>query len=391
VLVAGAGMYVCGKGVSGFGTILPALFEAHRLGLVGRIAIAATSAASARQAAEKAAELAAVLGVNPPVRCYPEAGQDAEAYLAALADLDRPCAAIVSVPDQLHFAVTCRLIEQGVHVLVVKPLVATVSETQKLIALADRHGVYGAVEYHKRFDEANLKLYQLIRQGVLGELLNFRIQFSQRKVIPTAIFRGWVEHTNVFQYLGVHYVDLIHFLTNAAPLRVMAVGTKKYLAACGIDTWDTIQTLIEWREEGGNTFLSSHLTGWIDPDTSSAMSDQRLEVIGTKGRYHSDQKERGVTLAVDGAGVEAINPYFSQIYPGLDGDAATMRGYGPKSIIQFCRDVADIAGNRRQATELGGLRATFRSSLPVARVLEAAAASLAADNGWVATGQGLRG
>jgi predicted dehydrogenase len=383
VLVVGAGMYVCGKGVEGFGTILPALFEAHRLGLVGRIAIAATSGDSARHAAGKAKELAALLGVDPVVRCYPEAGHDAEAYVAALADLSRPCAAIVSVPDQLHFSITSRLIEQGVHVLVVKPLVATVAETKTLVDLADRHGVYGAVEFHKRFDEANLKLYGLLRQGALGELLNFRIQFSQRKIIPTTIFRGWVEHTNVFQYLGVHYVDLIHFLTNAVPLRVMSVGMKKYLAGQGIDTYDTIQTLIEWREVAGNTFLSSHLTGWIDPDTSSAMSDQRLEVVGTLGRYHSDQKNRGVTLTTDGAGVVEINPYFSQIYPGPDGTAATMQGYGPRSIMQFCRDVGDIVRKRKNAADLAGLRATFRSSLPVAQVLEASAASLAAENGWV--------
>ena len=383
LLIVGAGMYVCGKGTSGFGTILPAAFEAYRLGLVDEIVIAATSAESARFAREQAVKLAQLFGVNPKVKCYPESGQDQQAYLAALAAMDRPCAVIVSVPDHLHFEVTKNLIAQQVHVQVVKPLVATVAETRALMELADQQGVFGAVEFHKRFDEANLKLYELLRQGALGELLNFRVQYSQRKSIPTKVFRAWVNETNVFQYLGVHYVDLIHFLTGALPLRVMSVGMKKFLLSEGIDTWDTIQTLIEWQQSDGKTFLSSHLTGWVDPETTSAMSDQRLEVIGTKGRYHSDQKHRGVTFSSDQTGVEEINPYFSQIYPGLDGTSRRMAGYGPQSIIQFVRDVADIVGSRRTVAELAGLRATFSSSLPVAQVVEASQQSLHAANAWI--------
>jgi len=268
-------------------------------------------------------------------------------------------------------------------VQVVKPLVARVAEAKALIDLAARHGVYGAVEFHKRFDEANLKLYELIRQGALGELLNFRIQYSQRKGIPTTVFRGWVHETNIFQYLGVHYVDLIHFLTEAVPLRVMSIGMKKFLVREGIDTWDTIQTLIEWQQPDGRNFLSSHLTGWVDPESTSAMSDQRLEVIGTRGRYRSDQKHRGVTLTSDQGGVEEINPYFSQVYPNVDGVTRRMAGYGPQSIVQFLRDVADMVSNRRKVADLAGLRATFASSLPVAQVLEASQQSLDNNNAWI--------
>ncbi|MFZ5775055.1 MAG: Gfo/Idh/MocA family protein [Thermodesulfobacteriota bacterium] len=384
LIIVGAGMYVCGRGTEGYGTILPAVFEGYRSGLVGTIHIAATSAASARAAREKAKDLGQLMGVSPELRFYPEAGENHHAYLEALkATAGRPRAAMVSVPDHLHFEITRDLIEHDVHVQVVKPLAPTVREVEALVELARQHRVYGAVEYHKRFDEANLKLLALIRQGTLGELLNFRIQYSQRKVIPTTIFRQWVDRTDIFQYLGVHYVDLIHFLTKAQPIRVMSVGMKKYLSREGIDTFDTIQTLIEWQEEGGKTFLSDHLTGWVDPDTSSAMSDQRLEVVGTRGRYISDQKDRGVSLVTDGSSTEQINPYFSQFYPGVDGNTQTFSGYGPRSILQFLRDCSDILNSEVEVDALAGLRATFASSLPVAKVLEASCLSLGGGNRWV--------
>ncbi len=384
LIIVGAGMYVCGKGTDGYGTILPAAFEAWKNGLVSTIHLAAATKKGADLARVKAEELKDFTGLSPDIKYYPDKKDDPLAYLAAIEDSSLPCAAIVSVPDHFHFNITKNIIQSGIHVQVVKPLVSTVDENEQLISLKNRHGVYGCVEYHKRFDESNLKLYDLIRQDALGDLLHFRINYSQRKIIPSSVFRDWVEHTNIFQYLGVHYVDLIHFLTRAVPIRLMSIGMKNYLSGKGIDTYDTIQTLIEWqRPETGKPFLSSHLTGWIDPDVSSAMSDQRIEVIGTKGRYRADQKNRGVTLLTDDDGIEEINPYFCQFYQDVNDEHMKISGYGPASILQFIADVADIIGKKRKPSDMKGLRATFESSLLVSKVLEASDKSLDEGNRWV--------
>jgi predicted dehydrogenase len=384
LIIVGAGMYVCGKGTDGYGTILPAAFEAWRQGWIKTIHLAAATKKSADFAKAKAEDLQVLTNICPDIRFYPENVDDPSAYLTAVKKASHPCGAIISVPDSLHFTITRELIERKVHVQVVKPLVSTIDENKKLIALKNKHNVYGCVEYHKRFDESNLKLLDLIRKGKLGELLHFRINYSQRKIIPTTVFRSWIDTTNIFQYLGVHYVDLIQFLTDAIPLRVMSVGMKKYLSTKGINNYDTIQTLIEWQlaDEKGS-FLSSHLTGWVDPDVSTAMSDQRLEVIGTKGRYHSDQKDRGVTLTTDDVGCEHINPYFCQFYHNVDGQDLKINGYGPKSILQFVEDTADIINGKKIPADMKGLRATFESSLCISMVLEASVRSLAENNSWV--------
>lgn len=387
LLIVGAGMYVCGKGTQGYGTILPSAFEAWHKGWIKTIHLAAATQKSAALAKQKSDALMKITGIEPDIRFYPENEDDSGAYFSALKKMSMPCGAIVSVPDKLHFDIAKDLIERNIHVQVVKPLVSSVDENRQLIALKNKYGVYGCVEYHKRFDESNLKLLDLIRKGSLGELLHFRINYSQRKIIPTTTFRGWVDTTNIFQYLGVHYVDLIHFLTHAIPLRVMSVGMKKYLSGRGIDTFDTIQTLIEWQlPEDKKSFLSSHFTGWIDPDTSTAMSDQRLEVIGTKGRYRSDQKDRGVTLTLDDLGCEQINPYFCQFYNDIDGENLKIKGYGPESILQFIKDSADIINGKKGVSDMAGLRATFESSLCISKILEASEKSLAENNGWVQVG-----
>ena len=40
------------------------------------------------------------------------------------------------------------------------------------------------------------------------------------------------------------------------------------------------------------------------------MSDQKINVVGTKGRFQADQKHRGVQVVQDELGIQEINPYF---------------------------------------------------------------------------------
>ena len=52
---------------------------------------------------------------------------------------------------------------------------------------------------------------------------------------------------NILQYLGVHYIDIIRYVTNSKPLRVMAIGQKSFLVNEGLDIHDSIQCIIEWQ------------------------------------------------------------------------------------------------------------------------------------------------
>ena len=65
---------------------------------------------------------------------------------------------IVVVPDNLHFDIVKNCILAKKHVLVVKPLTPSLIEAQELTNLAKQNNIYGAVEFHKRLDAANLKL-----------------------------------------------------------------------------------------------------------------------------------------------------------------------------------------------------------------------------------------
>ena len=229
ILVIGAGLYVSGKGTDGFGTILPAIYEWKRqTGNKGEVHCVSTSSSSAKEVADKSENLNLKMGVSFEVSAHPESDyKDNLHYRKVLQKIDNPTCAIIAVPDHLHYQVAKDCLDAGLHVLLVKPLTPTYDEGKKLVDLADKYGLYGAVEFHKRWDRSNLILRDKIQSGELGSPINCWIEYSQRKSIPVSFFKDWSDKTSILQYLGVHYIDIIRFVTGAIPIRVMAIGQNQ--------------------------------------------------------------------------------------------------------------------------------------------------------------------
>lgn len=384
VLVIGTGMYVCGRGTDGFGTIIPAISEWVREGNeLSSLTCVGTNAAGGQLLKSKLDELRTVTGVYLKTEIFPNEGEpDPLAYRKLLPRVPRPGCAIVAVPDDLHYQVIKDCLDHGLHVLVVKPFTTLTSEAVELVETARKKELYGAVEFHKRWDRSNMLLRDLFKSGQLGDPLYSRVEYSQRKSIPIEAFRAWSMRTSIFQYLGVHYVDAIRFITDALPKRVMAVGQKKWLIRQGIDSFDSIQAMIEWEIEPNNRFIQTIMVNWIDPETSSAMSDQTLNLVGTQGRYDSDQKQRGIVLTTDSRATEHLNPDFCRPY-GDSGGNMIWKGYGIDSICTFLGDVDNLSRGRISLSDLGGdVRPTFSEAITSTTVIEHAHKSLYSASEW---------
>ncbi len=382
IVIIGTGMYVCGRGTSEYGTVMPAICEWKKKRDLGEVYIAGRSHSGLTLAKNKINELKKKMDVKFSIEYFPRGkGDDSKAYLEAIRRIPRPGCAVVTVPDDLHRQIAGAAIEAGLHTLVVKPLAPTLREVRDLIDIQKKKNVYCALEFHKRLDYANLKLKDTIEQGLIGDPLYFIVEFSQRKSMSMKVFKKWVEKTNVFQYLGIHYVDIIYFATNAIPQRAMAIGQRGWLVSRGINTHDSIQGIIDWKMSSGKKFSSYILTNWIDPESTSAMSDQKIKVIGTKGRFESDQKNRGITVVTDERGIEEPNPYFCSTYGPIG--KISYRGYGIDSIHQFLNDVVKIEEGALKIDDLEDNRPTFKESIVPTKVLEAMNSSLINGGKWV--------
>ena len=377
VLIVGAGMYVSGRGTAGLGTVLPALAQISRKGSIQKVIVVATRAENGKQIQDAAQRINQMLGASLQVEYRAIRGTLEE----TIRDLTIECA-IVCVPDHLHFEVSDTLMRRNIHCLVVKPLVPTAKEARSLLSLQDANGLYCAVEFHKRFDEQNLVVRKILREGLLGKPVYMVVAYSQRIGIPLETFRGWATRTNIFQYLGVHYVDLIYFLTGYIPVRVSAIGTRGVLDAQRVGTWDSVHATIVWRAGSSSDEMVTQLAiGWVDPPKTSALSDQRFLLVGSEGRVDLDQKDRGVTLVTAASGVESVNPYFSMTLDDASGEAE-FQGYGFRSIERYVMDVADVVAKRVTPKSLEGTRPSLKQSLVSTCVVEAVNRSLERNGEW---------
>ena len=103
-----------------------------------------------------------------------------------------------------------------------------------------------------------------------------------------------------------------------------------------------MQVVVEWENTQKpltNHFVSTHITNWIDPDETSAISDQKINVVGTLGRFQADQKNRGLQTVIDSKGINDLNPYFCSSWTDPKTNNLTFQGYGIKSVMQFLEDV----------------------------------------------------
>jgi len=111
------------------------------------------------------------------------------------------------------------------------------------------------------------------------------------------------------------------------------------------------------------------------------MSDQKLKIVGTKGRIELDQKKRGIQIIVDGNTLEEPNPDFCHSYKSGNGEIH-WQGYGIESIVTFLEDVTHIINGQKSPEYFENKRPTFMEAMVSTAVIDAAIKSLK-NNNWV--------
>jgi len=135
-------------------------------------------------------------------------------YLSLLREA-QPQVVTVSVPTEFHHRVALDALEAGCHILIEKPIAATVEQATDLIdraASLDRKLMVGHIV---RFDPAVQALKERLAAGQLGRVFQVRC----RRLGP---FPSRVRDVGVVIDLATHDLDLIRHLTGVEAVRVFA-------------------------------------------------------------------------------------------------------------------------------------------------------------------------
>jgi D-galacturonate reductase len=123
---------------------------------------------------------------------------DPVAYKAAVKDFKAGDVAVVFTPDDTHFDIALECIQQGMHVMVTKPIVKTLEHHQMLAKAAAEKGVLVAVEVHKRLDP----FYADARDRARGGLGNFQYMYAYMSQPKHQLetFKAWAGKSSDISY-----------------------------------------------------------------------------------------------------------------------------------------------------------------------------------------------
>lgn len=155
-------------------------------------------------------DLAAVVDLDPREVEAAVARYGARGFTDHHEILGRVDAVSVVVPTVQHYHVARDFLEAGVHVLLEKPMTATVDEARRLVELNDRRGTIMLVGHVERFKPAVERLRSVVREPLF---------ISARRVRPFEPNR--VMDVGVVLDLMIHDIDIVLSLV---PERVVEIG-----------------------------------------------------------------------------------------------------------------------------------------------------------------------
>lgn len=145
-------------------------------------------------------------------------------YAGAL-DRLRPDLVVIATYSDSHADLAVAAMQAGAHVFVEKPLATTVADAQRVLECAARTGRKVVVGYILRHHPGWQRLIAEAR--ALGGPYVFRLNLNQQSSGPTwEVHKALMRTTSPIVDCGVHYVDVMCQITDAAPVEVRGMGLR---------------------------------------------------------------------------------------------------------------------------------------------------------------------
>lgn len=181
---------------------------------------------------------------------------------------EKPSIVSIAVPTIWHYPVALDAIASGSHLLIEKPIAASLQEAKEVVDAASAKGVLLTVGHIERFNPAILKLKEMIKRGKLGTIVS--VMARRTGTIPSRI-----RDANVIVDIGVHDIDLINFILEKKPEHIFASGGRAILRKHE----DYADIFLEYPAHKNGLRVTGHVqTNWITP-----VKIRKLNVTGTRG------------------------------------------------------------------------------------------------------------
>ncbi|MDO4573718.1 MAG: Gfo/Idh/MocA family oxidoreductase [Planctomycetia bacterium] len=265
--------------------------------------------------------------------------------------LDDPEIDIVNIclPNHLHLEVLKAAIAAGKHIYCEKPVVLNAAEAAEVMPLLETYRGVSHVVFHSRFFASVMQAKQMIDDGKLGKILEFRGCYLQNSHVNPNRPMRWknlkASGGGALMDIGSHLIELTDWL--AGPLVEAAAFASSPVPEDTERAEDSMAMI--WRAQNGavGTLQASKVAHGTE-------NDMTLEIYGTLGAIRFDIQAPHFLEYFDGS--KSTSPWGGEAgwtriavgnrYPAPDTDfPATKSGIGwvrahATSLAHFLRNVA---------------------------------------------------
>jgi len=167
----------------------------------------------------------------------------------------------ICTPNYTHYEITKKALEEGVHVLVEKPMTTNHNQAYELVELAIAKNIILQVGHIYRFANAIRKIKELYESNYFGDVYYFNLTWTH--LMPC------MEKVDILWDLLPHPLDILNFIMKKWPIEYVGVG--RAFRRSELNEVASLQAIFN-----GGIFANIHLS-WLSP-----IRRRVLEVVGSK-------------------------------------------------------------------------------------------------------------
>lgn len=235
-----------------------------RFGLIGYGAWGAHHARAIRETA--GAELVGIAARSPESQAAARAAQpDVEVIGDYRLLLDQPDIDVIDivVPTHLHHEIACAALKAGKHVLLEKPMAATVEHCEEIVSLASKHQRILAIGFELRMSRLWARMKQMIDEGAIGAPQYCLIELWRRPYRPGS--GGWrFDIDRVGNWIleePIHFFDLARWYLSSLGEPVSVTARAKARNPERPELSDNFTAMLDF-PAGGYAVISQTLSGF---------------------------------------------------------------------------------------------------------------------------------
>ena len=261
-------------------------------------------------------------------------------------------AVVIATPVFSHFELAKKALSNNKHVLIEKPMTASVKEAEQLIALAKEKNKILMVDHTFEYAQAIIKMKEIIESGELGDIYYARSEWLNLGLLQPDV--------NVIWDLATHMASIICYVTGMKPVSLNA-NAGAYLRE---DIPEIAHIYVNFPHN-----IALHMTvSWLEPKKT-----RTITIVGSKKTLLYDLINAEEQIKVYDRGVDLMN--ISEDIQQLRvnyryGDIYSPNVKNIESLHVMCSHFADCIINNKKPISDG------ESGLNVVKILEASERSL---------------